>query len=43
MMPCESIPDDEDEFDLMDEYEPDPYYDGYELDCYERAIADMET
>ena len=42
MIPEEAVQEAESE-DVSDEYEPDPYEDGYELTRHERAIADMES
>ena len=49
MMPDEAVTDSEQAVrdleteDVSDEYEPDAYDDGYELDGDERAISDLEN
>jgi hypothetical protein len=43
MMPEEAVTENEQTEDVSDEYEPDPYDDGYELSDDERAIVELES
>lgn len=41
-MPEEAVTDSEQTEDVSEEYEPEPYDDGYELSDDDRAIAEFE-